>query len=90
MKEIYVLLKSYELNDVPQYKNEPSTFALTKEEAREQLENTLTYWKGIWPDLEVLALDDRHLHVRYFTDDGESECDEVVWVQKIMKGSWAW
>lgn len=90
MKEIYVLTKSYEVNDEPQYKNEPSTFALTMEEAREQLENTLAYWKRIRPDLEVLALDDRHLHVRYYTEDGETEHDEVIWVIRVFHGTWAW
>jgi hypothetical protein len=90
MKEIYVLTKSYEVNDEPQYKNEPSTFALTKEEAREQLENTLAYWKRIRPDLEVLALDDLHLHVRYYTEDGETEHDEVIWVTRVFHGTWVW
>ena len=90
MKEIYILTKSYELNDEPQYTNEPSTFALTQKEARTMLDNTLEYWKRIYPDLEVLALDDRHLHVQYYTDNGGMLHDEVVWVTKVLKGNWAW
>lgn len=90
MKEIYILTKSYEVNDEPQYKNEPSTFAQTQEEAREILNNTLEYWRRIRPDLEVLALDDRHLHVQYYTDSGEMLHDEVVWVTRVLHGTWAW
>lgn len=92
MKEIYVLTKSYALNDVPQYSNEPSTFALTKREAEEILANSLERFKTIHADegFEVLGYDDRHLHFRYFTDNGESEHDETIWVVKVIHGTWAW
>lgn len=92
MREIYILTKSYSLNDEPQYTNEPSTFALTKEEAIEILANSLNYFQTIHADegFEVLGYDDRHLHFHFFTDDGESEHDEVIWVTKVLHGNWAW
>lgn len=92
MKAIYILTKSYELNDVPQYSNEPSTFALTKKEAEEILANSLEHFKRLHADegFEVLGYDDRHLHFRYYTDNGESEHDETIWVTRVLHGTWAW
>lgn len=76
---------------MPQYKNEPSTFALTKKEAEEILANSLERFKNLYADEQfvVLGYDDRHLHFRYCTDDGKTEHEEVIWVSRVPHISWA-
>jgi hypothetical protein len=56
------------------------------------LANSLEHFKQLHADegFEVLGYDDRHLHFRYYTDDGESEHDATIWVTRVIHGTWAW
>lgn len=87
MKEIYLLSETYEVNDETWYTNHPVTFAESMEEVREIFSNLVEYKEMIHPDLEVLANDDEHLHLRYFTDDGTKEHSSCVWVNKVMRNN---
>jgi hypothetical protein len=89
MKEIYILTTSYEKNDEPQYTNEPSTFALTMDEAKSILADTLEFSKLTHPDLEVLGYDELHLHIQYTTEEDGVLHDKVIWVRRVRRMSHA-
>ena len=88
MKEIYLLTKTYELNDVVQYTNQPSTFAEDEVEAWDILSNTRKHLEAIHPDLVVLAHDAKHLH--YYWMENDDEHREIIWVHQVQHSTWAW
>ena len=87
MEEIYLLTTNYEANDVPQYENFPSTFALTMDEAKSILADTLEFSKLTHPDLKVLGHDEQHLHIQYTTEEDGVLHDKVIWVHRVRRMS---
>lgn len=90
-EQIYIIMRSLTVNGEDYYGDQPSTYALSAEDATELLNKTLGRLREWYSDLEVLGQDDNRLHVRYTNDETGEETEGSYWVVPIRKfNSFAW
>lgn len=90
-EQIYIIMKNLTVNGEDFYGDQPSTYALSAEEATELLNKTLGRLREWYSDLEVLGRGEDRLHVRYTNEETGEETEKSYWVVSILKSdSFAW
>lgn len=90
-EQIYIIMRSLTVNGEDYYGDQPSTYALSPEDATELLNKTLGRLREWYSDLEVLGQGEDRLHVRYTNDETGEETESSYWVVPIRKfDGFAW
>lgn len=90
-EQIYIIMKNLTVNGEDYYGDQPSTYALSAEEATELLNKTLEQLREWHSDLEVLGRGEDRLYVRYTDEETGEETEKYYWVVSIRKfDTFAW
>lgn len=90
-EQIYIIMRSLTVNGEDYYGDQPSTYALSPEDATELLNKTLGRLREWYSDLEVLGQGKDRLHVRYSDLETGEETEGSYWVVPIRKfDGFAW
>ena len=79
---IYVLTKTIKIDGEETVTNYPTNYATTASDASEILRNAADFYKRVYRDTRIIALEDDFLYLRYL-DDSNRLIDQTVWVNKV-------